>query len=94
MNLCEIGLFHRVWGVSKGTHDDYHEIWWEYCFMSKIYWCIWISGGYGGGHTWSTYILCLLLKKTEKVQEYDLYLNQILYHFDLHFFSLGWIIKN
>ena len=29
MNLCEIGLFHEVWGVSKGTHDNYHEIWWK-----------------------------------------------------------------
>ena len=36
MNLCEIGLFHIVWGVSKGMHDNYHEILWKYCFMSKI----------------------------------------------------------
>ena len=28
------------------------------------------------------YIFYLLLKKKEKVQEHDLYLNQILYHFD------------
>ena len=27
MNLCEIGLFHIVLGVSKGTHDNYYEIW-------------------------------------------------------------------
>ena len=34
------------------------------------------------------YIYCLLLKKnTEKVQEHDLYLNQILHHYDLNFFS-------
>ena len=26
MNLCEIGLFHIVCGVSKGTRDNYHEI--------------------------------------------------------------------
>ena len=26
MNLCEIGLFHIVFGVSKGTCDNY-EIW-------------------------------------------------------------------
>ena len=26
MNLCEIGLFHIVFGVSKGTRDHYHEI--------------------------------------------------------------------
>ena len=29
MNLCEIGLFHIVWGVSKGTRDNYHESWWK-----------------------------------------------------------------
>ena len=29
MNLCEIGLFHIVWDVSKGTCDNYHEIWWK-----------------------------------------------------------------
>ena len=27
MNLCEIWLFHVVLGVSKGTRDNYHEIW-------------------------------------------------------------------
>ena len=27
MNICEIGLFHLVWGVSKGTLHNYHEIW-------------------------------------------------------------------
>ena len=34
------------------------------------------------------YIFCLLFKKTEKVQEHDLYLNQIL-HFDLKKIFLG-----
>ena len=48
MNLNEIGLFRIVIGVSKGTHDNYHEIWWKYCFGTKIYWYIWISGGYEG----------------------------------------------
>ena len=33
------------------------------------------------------YIFCLLFKKTEKVLEHDLYLNQILHHFGLKFFS-------
>ena len=28
MNLCEIGLFHIVCGVSKATRDNYHWIWW------------------------------------------------------------------
>ena len=27
MNLGEIGLFHIVFGVSKGTRDNYHDIW-------------------------------------------------------------------
>ena len=26
MNLYEIGLFHIVWGVSKPTSDNYHQI--------------------------------------------------------------------
>ena len=30
----------------------------------------------------SLYIFCLLFKKMEKVQEHDLYLNQIRNHFD------------
>ena len=42
-----------------------------------------------GGRTWSPYIFCLLLKKTEKVQENDLHLNQILHHFDLKKLFLG-----
>ena len=33
------------------------------------------------------YIFCLLFKKTEKVHEHDLHLNQIQHHFDLNFFS-------
>ena len=45
-------------------------------------------GGYGGDVHGPPYIYCLLLKKnTEKVQEHDLYLNQILHHYDLKFFS-------
>ena len=48
MNPCEIWLFHIVWGVSKGTRDNYHEIWWKQCFMSKIYRYIWILGGTRG----------------------------------------------
>ena len=26
MNLCEIGLFHIVRGVSEGARDNYHEM--------------------------------------------------------------------
>ena len=40
-------------------------------------------GGTGGNVHDPPNIFCLLLKKTEKVQEHDLYLNQILHHFDL-----------
>ena len=29
MNLYEVCLFHIVRGVSKGTRDNYHEIWWK-----------------------------------------------------------------
>ena len=94
MNICEIGLFHIVWGVSKGTCDNYHEFWWKWCFMSKIYRYIWVSAGRVGDVYVPPYIFCLLFKKTEKVQEHDLYLNQILHHFDLKHFFLGWIIKN
>ena len=72
MNLCEIGLFAIVWDVSRVPLDNYHEILWKLCFVSKIYWYIWISGGYGGDVHIPLYNFCLLLKKTEKVQEHDL----------------------
>ena len=36
-----------------------------------------------GKQTWSTLYFFLLFIKTEKVQEHDLYLNQILDHFGL-----------
>ena len=35
------------------------------------------------GHTWSTIHFLLIIQKTEKVQEHDLFINQILHHFDL-----------
>ena len=38
-------------------------------------------GGWGDVHG-PLYIFCLLFKKIEKVQEHDLYLNQILHRFD------------
>ena len=43
--------------------------------------------GYGGNIPGPPYIFCLLLKNMEKVQEHDIYLNQILHHFDLNIFS-------
>ena len=39
-------------------------------------------GGYGG-RTYSTLYFLFIIKKTQKVQEYDLYLNRILHNFDL-----------
>ena len=36
-----------------------------------------------GGRTWSTIHFLSITKKMEKVQEHDLYLNQILHHFNL-----------
>ena len=45
--------------------------------------------GYGRTYMINRPIFCLLLKKMEKVQEHDLdlYLNQILHHFNLIFFT-------
>ena len=78
MNLCEIGLFAVVWGVSKVSWDNYHEIWWK-CFLSKIH----KFRGVQWGQTNSPlHILLIIKKKTEKLQEHDLYLNQILHHFE------------
>ena len=51
------------------------------------------QGVQGGGKQIPAYIFSLLLKKTEKLQEHDLYLNQILHHFDLTKKFVGWIIK-
>ena len=42
--------------------------------------------GYGVDVHIPPYNFCLLFKKMEKVQEHDLYLNQILHHFHLNFF--------
>ena len=44
-------------------------------------------GGVWGDVHGPPYIFCLLFKKTEKVREHDLYLNQILHHFDFKKFS-------
>ena len=43
-------------------------------------------GGYGGMYIFHRTFFSLLSKETEKVQEHELYLNPILYHFDLIFF--------
>ena len=44
INLCEIGLFHIVWGVSKGTCDNYHVIWWK-CYRTKVYQYVYTNFG-------------------------------------------------
>ena len=46
------------------------------------FWGVWGGGAYIFHRTFFVYYL----KKTEKVQEHDLYKNQILHHFDLIFF--------
>ena len=48
-----------------------------------------IDMNFGGDEHIIPYIFCLLLKKMKKVQEHDLYLNQIIHHFDLRNFFLG-----
>ena len=66
MNLCEIWLFHIVWGVSNATGDNYHGSWWKQCFMAKVYRYIAISEVAGGGVRDPPYISCLLFKKMWK----------------------------
>ena len=44
-------------------------------------------GGTWGDEHIPPYIFCLLFKKPKKVPEHDLYLNQILHHFDVKIFS-------
>ena len=47
-------------------------------------------GGGAGGRTWSTvHFLFIIKKNTEEVQEHDLYLDQILHHFDFKKIFLG-----
>ena len=55
--------------------------------LCPIYINIYEFWGVWGGCTWSTVHFLCILKKTEKVQEHDLYLNQILHHFDLKKFT-------
>ena len=41
------------------------------------------------GRTWCTVQFLFIIQKMKKVQERDLYLNQVLHHFDLNIFFLG-----
>ena len=46
--------------------------------------------GLWGGRTWSNiHLLFIIFKKTQKIKEHDLYLNQILHHFDIKKDFLG-----
>ena len=45
--------------------------------------------GIQGRNTWSTVHFLFIIQKMEKVQEQNLYLNQILHHFDLNKKLLG-----
>ena len=51
------------------------------------------NGEVGGDVHFPPCIFVYYSKKNEKVQEHDLYWNQILHHFDLNNFFLGLIIK-
>ena len=50
-----------------------------------VYIWIWISGGTGDKYMVHGTFFVYYKKNTEKVQEHDLYLNQILHHFDFFF---------
>ena len=41
-----------------------------------------------GGHTYSTVHFLFIIRKTEKIQERDLYLNQILHHFHVNYAAM------
>ena len=60
--------------------------------MFKIYQYIWILGAWEGC-MWSTVHFLFIIHKMEKLQEHDLYLDQILYHFHINFFFLERIMK-
>ena len=52
-------------------------------YPTGIYIYIYMNfGGYGGDIHGPLYNFCLLFKNTVKVQQHDLYLNQILDHYD------------
>ena len=72
MNLCEIGLFHIVWGVAQGTPVITIMRFGENNVLCPKYIDkhIWILGGMEGDIHGPPYIFCLLFKKTEKVEEY------------------------
>ena len=95
MILCEIGLFHIVWSVSKGTHDNYHEIWWK-CFRSKIYQYIWISKYINIYVQIPPYIFhrtFFVYYSKKRIKYKSMTYTKIKHIILIHFFFLGWIIK-
>ena len=87
MNLCEIRLFHKVWGVSKGTRDNYHEIWWK-CFRAKIngYISIW---GVSGGEEVHLNFLFIIHESRKSTKAWHILKSNSTFNF----FFLGWIIN-
>ena len=68
MNLCEIMVFHIVWGLSRGTCDNYHKILWKNVLGIKYrYISILGVGGEGGGEvTWCTLQFLFIIHKDRK----------------------------
>ena len=92
MNLCEIGLFHRVWSVSKASRDNYHGISWKCLWPQYIsIYKFWGWQGLGIVHG-PPYIFCLLLKKRKKCKSIT-YTKIKFYIILISIFFLGWTIK-
>ena len=92
MNLCEIGWFHKLWGVSKSTCDNYHEIWWKQCFFGPKYINIYEFGGYGGMYIFHSTFFVYYSKKHKKYRAWPiLQSNSTSFWFNKNF--VGWIIK-
>ena len=71
MNLCEIGLFHILWGVSKGTRENNHEIWWKW-FRTNIY--IYQFQGFtkGGGERFTSHFLFIINKNKKSTRSWPI----------------------
>ena len=61
MNLCEIGLFHIVLGASKGTRENYPEIWCENNVLIAKYIDIYQFRGYAKGVIYFLFIIPLFI---------------------------------
>ena len=92
MNLCEIGLFHVVWGVSKGTCDIIMKFGKNNVLCPKYidiyeFWGVW------GGRTWPTVHILFIIKKNRKSTRAWRILKSNSTSFWFNFFFMGWIIK-